>query len=242
MNCGKWIVCVLFLAVARPNSLIAQEPNAFPATSSQQLDAKPPEHPITEEQLRTYFAVCHFAPVSRQLTHEKLEAQRQQLPPWYPQSVWDEIEDAVDKIDMPALALPIYRKYMSEADAKMMTEVFASPQGQELVRKFMEATVQAQHAGLTPMQARDQAAAIVSGEENDRVLKVYSNMTPEQRRGAELFSQSSNYQRVQLILKRIAVEFEQATIAKQTDLAKAIALKHQAEMTEAKKLYDASHN
>jgi hypothetical protein len=233
---------VFFLVLAQPNCLIAQEVNVSSAPSSQQLDAKLPEHPVTEEQLRTYFDVCHVATVSRQLTHEKLEAQRQELPPWYPQLVWNEIEDAVDKIDMPALALPIYRKYMSEADAKMMIEVFASPQGQELVKKFLEATVQAQHAGLTPMQARDRAAAMLSGEENNRVLKVYNNMTPEQRRGAELFSKSSDYRRIQLILKRIAVEFEQATIEKQTDLAKAIALKHQTEMTEAKKLYDASHN
>ena len=131
---------------------------------------------------------------------------------------------------------------MSEADAKMLIELFASPQGQELARKFLEATVQAQHAGLTPMQARDRAAAMVSGEENNRVLKVYNGMTPEQRRGAELFSQSSDYRRIQLVLKQIAAEFEQATIEKQTDLAKAIALKHQAEMTEAKKLYDANHN
>jgi hypothetical protein len=195
---------------------------------------------VTEEQLRTYFAVCHVSAISRQLTHEKLESQRRELPPWYPQSVWG--EDAVDKIDMPMLALPIYRKYMSEADAKMLIELFASPQGQELVRKFLEATVQAQHAGLTPMPARDRAAATVSGQENDRVLKVYNSMTPEQRRGAELFSQSSDYRRIQLVLKRIAAEFEQATIEKQTDLAKAIALKHQAEMTEAKRLYDASHN
>jgi len=220
---------------------MAQESNVS-AAPSQDLDVKPPDHPVTEEQLRTYFAVCHVSAVSRKLTHEKLEAQRQQLPPWYPQSVWDEIEDAVDKIDMPMLALPIYRKYMSEADAKMMIQLFASPQGQELVRKFLEATVQAQHAGLTPMQARDRAVAMVSGEENDRVLKVYNSMTPEQRRGAELFSQSSDYRRIQLLLKRIAVEFEQATIAKQTDLATAIALKHQAEMTEAKRLYDANHN
>ena len=241
MNCGKWLASMSFLVVAQPNALIAQEPNVS-AVTSQELDVKPPEHPVTEERLRTYFAVCHVYPVSRQLTHEKLEAQRQQLPPWYPQSVWDEIEDAIDKIDMPMLALPIYRKYMSETDAKMMIELFASPQGQELVRKFLEATVQAQHSGLTPMQARDRASAMVSREENDRVLKVYNNMTPEQRRGAELFSQSSDYQRIQLLLKRIAVEFEQATITKQTDLAKAIALKHQAEMTEAKKLYDARPN
>jgi hypothetical protein len=101
----------------------------------------------------------------------------------------------------------------------MLIELFASPVGQELVRKFLEATVQAQHAGLTPMQARDRAAAMVSGEENDRVLKVYNGMTPDQRRGAELFSQSSDFRRIQLVLTRIAEEFEQATIEKQTDLA-----------------------
>jgi hypothetical protein len=241
MNRAKWLACMFSLVVAQPNVLIAQEPNVS-ATTSQELGSKPPDHPVTEEQLRTYFAVCHVSAVSRQLTHEKLESQRQQLPPWYPQSVWDEIEDAVDKIDMPMLALPIYRKYMSEADAKMLIELFASPVGQELVRKFLEATVQAQHAGLTPMQARDRAAAMVSGEENDRVLKVYNGMTPDQRRGAELFSQSSDYRRIQLVLKRIAEEFEQATIEKQTDLAKSIALKHQAEVTEAKRLYDARHN
>ena len=157
MNCANWVACMFFLVVAQPNVLIAQEPNVS-ATTSQELGSKPPDHPVTEDQLRTYFAVCHVSAVSRQLTHEKLESQRQQLPPWYPQSVWDEIEDAVDKIDMPMLALPIYRKYMSEADAKMLIELFASPQGQELARKFLEATVQAQHAGLTPMQARDRAA------------------------------------------------------------------------------------
>lgn len=240
MNCRKWLVCILFLLVEQPNTLIAQEPNAS-ATTPHELDVKPPEHPVTEEQLRTYFAICHVPAVSRQLTHEKLEAQRQQLPPWYPQSVWDEIEDAIDKIDLPLLALPVYRKYMSETDAKMMIELFASPQGQELVRKFLEATVQAQHSGLTPMEARDRATAMVSSEEKDRVLKIYNNMTPEQRRGAELFSQSADYQRIQATLKRIAVEYGQANIAKQTDLAKEIALKHQAEMTEAKRLYDASH-
>lgn len=241
MNCRKWLASMFFLVVMQPGVLIAQEPNVS-ASTPQDPDTKPPDHPVTEEQLRTYFAVCHVSAVSRQLTHEKLEAQRQQLPPWYPQPVWDEIEEAVDKIDMPKLALPIYQKYISETDAKLMIQLFASPQGQELVRKFLEATVQAQHAGLTPMQARDRAAAIVSGQENDRVLKLYNNMTPEQRRGAELFSQSSDYRRIQVLLKRIAVEFEEATILKQTDLAKAIALKHQAEMTEAKRLYDASHN
>lgn len=72
--------------------------------------------------MRTYFGVCRVSAVSRQLTHEKLEAQRQQLPPWCPQSVWDEIEDAVDKIDMPKLTLPICQKYISETDAELIIQ------------------------------------------------------------------------------------------------------------------------
>lgn len=67
-------------------------------------------------------------------------------------------------------------------------------------------------------------------------------MTPAQKRGAELFSQSSDYHRINLILKKNALEYEQANVAKQMDLAKEIALKHQTEITEAKTRYEASHN
>ena len=67
-------------------------------------------------------------------------------------------------------------------------------------------------------------------------------MTSAQKRGAELFAQSSDYRRIQQLLNRIAVEFEHATVEKQMDLARAIAEKHQAEVAEAKRLYDARHN
>ena len=154
MNFAKWLAYISPLIAAQyPFGPAAQEAKA-PVSAPQESVAKTPEHPVTEEQLRTYFAVCHVTDISRQLTHEKLEAQRKQLPAWYPQSVWDEIEDAVDKMDMPLVTLPIYQKYLSEGDARMLIE-FATPQGQEAARKFLAATVQAQHSGLTPMQARD---------------------------------------------------------------------------------------
>ena len=86
MKCGKWVACMLSLVVAQTGVLIAQEPNVS-AGKSQELGSKPPEHPVTEEQLRAYFDVCRVSAVSRQLTHEKMESQRQQLPSWYPQSV-----------------------------------------------------------------------------------------------------------------------------------------------------------
>jgi hypothetical protein len=55
-----------------------------------------------------------------------------------------------------------------------------------------------------------------------------------------LFAQSSDYKRVQLVLTQIAVEYEQATIDKQMELVKAIALKHQTEIEEAKRAYETS--
>lgn len=239
MKFAKRLGYILLLTMVKhPLGAATQEPKA-PVSAPQESATKPPEHPITEQQLRTYFAVCHVSDVSRQLTHEKMEAQRKQLPSWYPGFVWDEIEDAVDKMDMPLVVLPVYQKYLSEGDARMLIELFATPQGQQAVQKFLEATVQAQHSGFTPMQAREKAAAMVSGE-NAEVLRVYNKMTPEQKHGAELFSQSSDYKRIQLVLNQIAVEYEQATIDKQMDLAKSIALKHQAEIEEAKRAYETS--
>ena len=75
MKCGKWVACMLSLVVAQTGVLIAQEPNVS-AGKSQELGSKPPDHPVTEEQLRAYFDVCRVSAVSRQLTHEKMESQK----------------------------------------------------------------------------------------------------------------------------------------------------------------------
>lgn len=242
MQRGKSLAYISLLTMMQYPFILASQEQHASAPIPQGTVTKPPEHPITEEQIRDYFSVCHVENISRELTHEKVEAQRKQLPEWYPLSVWDEIEDAIDKIDQPSVALPVYQKYLSESDARMLIELFATPEGQQLVKRFLENTVQAQHAGLSPMQARDQAIASIPREENNRVLRLYNKMTPEQRRGAELFAQSSDYKRIQVVLNQIAVEYQQATIDRQTELAKAIALKHQAEISEAKSAYEARHN
>ena len=84
----------------------AQDAKPPDSTNAQRAesDPKPPTHPVTEEQLRAYFAVCHIATVNRPLIHEKLEAQRRQLPEWCPRTVWDEIEKAIEAIGLPWVA------------------------------------------------------------------------------------------------------------------------------------------
>ena len=78
----------LLVAIAAITSILqnvaatSQDQKTTQASSEAQA-LTPPEHPITEEQLRTYYNVCHIPSLSRQLTHEKMEVQRKQLPEWY---------------------------------------------------------------------------------------------------------------------------------------------------------------
>src|SRR5260370_30162006 len=136
-------------------------------TSSGLKATKPPEHPITEEQLRTFFKLIHFLSANRPLIHEKLELQRKQLPEWYPQSVWDEIANAIDNIDYPKVALPVYQKYVSEDDAKFFNRFLATPQGQKLAQSLYSKETQAVHEGAAPLEAYEQALAELARHEGE---------------------------------------------------------------------------
>jgi hypothetical protein len=202
-------------------------------------EAKLPTHPVNEEQLRSYFLVCHTITVNRQLIHEKLEVQRKQLPEWYPQQVWDEIENAIEDIDLPLTTLPTYQKYMSQEDVKFLTHFMATAQGQQLVMAYFEANIRAQHAGATPAEAHRQALTYLGHEDIKEVQRIADELSPAEKR--DLAAHSARFQQLQPVLAKIQNEYSQALIDKQTELAKAIAQKHQMEMTEAKRNYDSAH-
>jgi hypothetical protein len=85
-----------------------------------------------------------------------MEAQRAQAPPWYLPSGRDAIEVAVDNIDLPALMIPIYQKYVSQEDAPWLIRLTATPQvaarGESLRRLANEETERsrAHHVGHEP--------------------------------------------------------------------------------------------
>jgi len=225
----------LFLVCANATS---REQKTVPPPSEVQAP-KPPEHPIAEEQLRTFFKVMHFNSVNRPLIHEKLELQRKQLPEWYPQSVWNEIEDSIENMDWPAVVLPVNQKYISEDDAKFLIRFMVTPQGQKLVQTLLTKDVQAQYAGAPLEKAYEQAIAELARNENAEVERILSGMSPKELR--EIDSQSAHWEQMQPALRHMREEVEQVLIAKQKELAKAIAAKHRSELLEAKRRYEASH-
>jgi DNA-binding MarR family transcriptional regulator len=225
--------CILLCANAN-----SQEQKAPPPASELQT-IKPPEHPVTEKQLSTYYDVSHIPSFSHQLTHEKMEVQRKQLPEWYLQSVWDEIEDAIDNIDLPKVALPVYQKYLSEDDAELLIRLTATPQGQKLVQSVLAKDARAQHAGTAPELAREQALADLARNEGEEVERIFSGMSPKDRRDLE--SNSVRLEQLKPVLVQMRNEASQATLNEQSRLSKAIVTKHQSELVEAKRSYDASH-
>lgn len=236
----KFSILLAFGLVAT-SAMCAQETKAPAASTTESAESvpPPPEHPVTEEQLRTFFAVTHYASLNRRVTHAKAEAQRSQLPEWYPQPVWDEIVKAIDDIDLPQVALGIYQKYIGQADMDWMNKYMATPSGQESAKALLEAEIRAENSGATPLEARRKALEYLSQEDPSEIQKIASMTTPAERR--DLAAHQDAMRRLQLSVNRIFPEFSAALMAKQIELTKGIAYKHQMEMTEAKRKYDAAH-
>jgi hypothetical protein len=171
--------------------------------------------------------------------HEKLKLLRKQMPEWFPQSVWNEIADSVENIDMATVALPVYQKYISEDDQKFLNRFLATPQGQRAAQAVMtKVTEQAQNARPTSETKYRQAMAELEREEGVEIERTLSGMSPTELRDVE--SLRAHWEQVQPVLGQMRNELQQALGAKQEELARTIKTKHQSELIEAKRSYDAS--
>lgn len=228
------------LSIPLCSSATSQDQKPAQSASSELQTIKAPEDPITEEQLRTFLEVTDFLSVNRQLIHEKLAEQRKQMPQWYPESLWNEISDSIENIDcMVSLSLPVYQRYVSEDDARFFIRLMATPQGQKLSQSLLTKDANAQHAGSAPEKAYEQALAELARNEGAEVERIFSSMSPAELR--EIASQSGHWQEMQPVMRQMRVEVSQVVVARQTDIARSIALKHQSELAEAKRDYEASH-
>jgi len=204
-------------------------------------EIKAPEHPITENQIRTFFNVCHVVSLNRRLTHEKMELQRKQLPEWYLQHVWDEIEDAVDNIDLPEVALPVYQKYISQDDAAWFIKFLVTPQGQELTRLYFAEVVKAQSAGVAPLDARQKALAELANQEAGEIARILASMSTKEIQDIQTHTAHLEEMKMKFLVGQMQKETAQAIIAKQMELANSIVARHQEEMAKAREKYEASH-
>lgn len=239
-----WQVFTHFLAIVAILSILlcatatSQDQKAAQPTSDSQT-IKPPEHPVTEEQLRTFFELTHSLSGHRERIHEQLKVLQKRLPEWYPQSVWDEIASSVEDIDVIAVALPVYQRYISEDDEKYLNRFLATPLGQKVAQAVMAKHEQVQRMGTDSEAAHDKAIAELVRDGGAEVERSLSGMSPTELQEAR--SLIAHWKQMQPVLRQIQGEVSQALAAKQVELARTIKAKHRAELIEAERSYEANH-
>jgi len=143
---GRRALSVFFAVLLAATFVIAQTPPAF---NSEKTATAAPEHPITLEQLRTLVQQERAIEPMKQLTLQEAERQRKTLPPWFPSSVWDAVEKRIMAIDIPAVLLPTYQRYLSRENADAMILFFQGPRGAQIAEHFTQREAASAYSGTS---------------------------------------------------------------------------------------------
>jgi hypothetical protein len=196
-------------------------------------------NPTTEDQVRTIFKVAHYESYNLPLLELKLEQQRKQLPPWYPQPVWDEIVHAVEDVDVPKLALPVYQKYLSADDASWLIRFCSLRQTQEVIKKMMSEEVALQTEGIDPLKAHDETMQRLANEEGEEVARIVNKMSASEKQ--DLLAHGERFRQLQPLMAQMRQEYSELIKARQVELARAVAAAHADQLREAKRRYEADN-
>lgn len=200
-----------------------------------------PAHPITAETLREMFRVTHFVETKKDAVAHSYDVGQAKLPPWYPISVWKEVEDEVLKIDCVEIALPIYRRYFSEEGGKILTRMFATPAGQAMLSAMRLKQKEEIQAGSSPGVAREKMKADALANANVTGPAIYKDMSKKERKEFEAYAQSGEIGRLNKQSDLAAMEFSVEYRDHQRQIANAVVTKHREELVRAKKEYLAVH-
>ena len=221
-------------ANAAPVAPVAPPASSVPAVV-------PPEHPATEETLRRYFEVCHFATHNREGLIEQFARQQKTLPAWYPPDLWTETVDAVVKIDAVEVAIPVYRQYYSEEGTQNAIRLFVTPSGQAMLAKVYGKTLEQEGEGDDAVLARRKALAAERAQEDSEIRRMVQSMTPKEEREVAAFVQSAEWKRMNALSEQVYAAFNQAYLARQKQVMHDVALPHKEELQKALREYKAAH-
>lgn len=227
------LICIVSCLSSLSGKVAAEQPKPSTVTVS--------EHPITEQTLRKYFEVCHFALYNRRNLEAQFRLQQQRLPPWYPSNVWEETVKAVEDIDVVPIALPVYQRYFSELAGVNATRLFVTPQAQAVIKNLYEKELKLMAAGDPAQVARSRALESERDREDATVREILRSMTPKERSDMYAFVRSPEWQRLNSLGDQVRREYNIPYVAEQQRVAKEIAFRHRDEIENARKQYELSH-
>jgi hypothetical protein len=192
---------------------------------------------VTDEMsladLRAYMDVLHIRDADERGVRVQMEAQKKQLPPWFPPALLDEMTTAMLKVDFAAVEYPFVKPCLSGAGIHAMTAMFATPEGQAYANKATGAMVDKEAKGKDPLTAHQEMEKEDSGLPSGAIEKL----PPAQRELVNSAFKSGSFDCLSDGFRKGSVEVTTA----RTQAAREALLPHRAELQAAKEKYDAAN-
>jgi len=163
-----WIVVVLFAG-----SAYAQQTQPTQPTATETLDVAPPAHPATEDQIREYLSLTQVEKTSHNLIIANVNAMQLTSVPYFPASFWTDMKSEFLKLDITALYVPIFQRYLSEEDMNGILAFYRSPAGHKLLETQPMLTRDAQVALKAKGRELGEAIYAKHKDEIDAAKKKY---------------------------------------------------------------------
>ena len=140
---------------------------------------------LTLESFRAWLDAANVPGENARLIHAQMQQQKASLPPWWPDEVWAEEEEAMQKVDFSVPALPFYQACFTDYEVHLITKLTLSKTGQQLAHTATQTHAQAAEQGAVPLDAQiagenaeHKRAAAVSDEEKQKLALAF---TPAER-------------------------------------------------------------
>ncbi len=175
-------ITLFMLSIACGNIAAAQSASPSPASPQSSAPAVPLDPPVTHTILEAYLKAAGTLEGNKVLAKTQLDTSRKKLPPWFPQSVWNEVERKVLSVDLVDVYLPVYQKYVNADTISTLTLLYEGPTGEELSRVSTQRMMDAIQKGSTGFAADNHAAdSMTANGEDTLYAKRIKELTPEQR-------------------------------------------------------------
>ncbi len=201
-----------------------------PITRQQDVPQPPaPAQPISRPQLDRLFEEQHEKDQDT-LLHEQLEKKRTTLPPWFPSTVWDDVEKRAEAVSFADVAFPVYQRYMSSDQADMMILLFDGPIGQKIATELTGRSMTPARAGHTGSDSDREVAKTMQGDNTvtDLFVQRFAELTAAQITNIRALIPST-----QAIIPRIEDESDAAYNKRINEVVQETLARHQAELAKA---------
>jgi hypothetical protein len=140
---------------------------------------------LTAEGLRAWLqSGGAFDSMHRQI-HEQMQQQKVKLPPWWPDDVFQQEEDAVLNVDFVDAALPFYQACLSDSQARLLAKISATDAGKQVSHTALQTHSQAAEHGSSAVEAQaagedaaGHAAESITAKQRDQMV---ASLTPAER-------------------------------------------------------------